>query len=376
MKILVTGANGFIGKNLVKRLENLGYTDILCFGRENTNEELKAFCNEADYIFHLAGVNRPLSEEEFTSGNTGLTRTLTGYLMECKRSCPVVITSSAQAELDNPYGISKREAEEAVYEYGQKSKAPVLIYRMPNVFGKWSKPEYNSAVATFCHNISRGLPIKVNDANHPMTLLYIDDLLDLLTGVMRDHFEGKKIQGSGERLADLTCPQYKTTLGHIADTIQSFPKMRESLEVPDLSDPLVSKLYSTYLSFLPKDGFAYKLKMNKDVRGSFTEFLRSDDRGQISVNITHPGITKGQHWHDSKNEKFLVVKGEGLIRFRRIGDSEVTEYHVNGDDLTVVDIPTGYTHSIINEGEEDLVTLMWANEAFDPDRPDTYREEV
>ncbi len=376
MKILVTGAGGFIGKNLIKRLENKGYDDILRCVRESTDGDLARYCKDADFVFHLAGVNRPKSDEEFVTGNTGFTKKLIAGLEASGNKCPVIMSSSTQAELDNPYGISKREAEEAVYEYRQRTGAEVLIYRMPNVFGKWSKPNYNSAVATFCHNIARDLPITVNDPEHEMKLVYIDDLVSEFIEDMQIMLEGGTVFGSGDRFTSMRCPVYETSLGNVAEIIQSFPEMRESLEIPKLVDPFISKLYSTYLSFLPEDGFAYKLNMKKDDRGSFTEFIRTPDRGQVSVNISHPGIVKGQHWHDSKNEKFLVVRGKGLIRFRRIGDDKITEYHVTGDELTVVDIPTGYTHCIINEGEEDMVTVMWANEAFNPEQPDTYREEV
>ena len=379
MKILVTGAHGFIGKNLVRRLKNIGYTDIMGFTRENTEDELKAFCSEADFVFHLAGVNRPENDDEFRTGNTDLTKQLSTLLENSGNKCPVVFSSSTQADRsdqDNIYAVSKRGAEEALYEYGNKTGAPVVIYRMPNVFGKWSRPDYNSAVATFCHNVARNLPIKVNDPEHMMHLVYIDDVVSEFIEDMTIINDGGKVPGSGEAHTSLRCQVYDAKLGYIAETIESFPEMRKKLEVPRLIDPLVSKLYSTYLSFIPEDDFAYKLDMKKDVRGSFTEFIRTPDRGQISVNISHPGITKGQHWHDSKNEKFLVVQGKGLIRFRQIGGEKITDYHVSGDDLTVVDIPTGYVHCIINEGDTDMVTIMWASEAYDPERPDTFAEEI
>lgn len=379
MKILVTGANGFIGKNLVKKLQNSGYTDIFEYTRKNTEEELQSFCDRAEFVFHLAGINRPEDPDEFFEGNRDLTRRITGYLEKAGNKCPMILSSSTQADQTDPgniYAASKRGAEEAVYEYGQRTRASVVIYRMPNVFGKWSRPDYNSAVATFCHNIARKLPITVKDPGHTMHLVYIDDVVSEFVEDMEIITGGGTVYGSGEAHTALRCPVYDVKLGYMAEIIESFPLMRESLEVPRLTDPFVSKLYSTYLSFLPEDGFAYKLDMKKDERGSFTEFIRTPDRGQMSVNISRPGIIKGQHWHDSKNEKFLVVSGKGLIRFRRIGEERITDYHVSGDDLTVVDIPTGYTHCIINEGETDMVTLMWASEPFDPERPDTYREEV
>ncbi len=384
MKILVTGARGFIGKNLVRRLLNAGYDDILEYVRESTEEELRRYCEEAEFVFHLAGVNRPESTQEFWDGNAGLTGKLVDFLEEAGNDCPLIVTSSTQAESEdeaNIYAASKRGAESAAFQHGKKTGSRVLIYRMPNVFGKWSRPNYNSAVATFCHNTARGLPITVNDPEHMMHLVYIDDLMselvedmEMLTGA--GGREPGDIPGAGEPYASLRCAVYHAELGYIAETISGFPKLRESLGVPELSDAFVSKLYSTYLSFLPEDGFSYRLKMNKDDRGSFTEFIRTPDRGQVSVNITHPGIAKGNHWHDSKNEKFLVVKGEGLIRFRKIGEDDIIEYYVNGDELTAVDIPTGYTHSIINKGDTDMVTLMWASEAFDPEHPDTYYEDV
>ena len=379
MKILVTGAHGFIGKNLVRKLRNSGYTDILEYVRESSDDELKRYCGEAGVVFHLAGVNRPEDGQEFWDGNTGLTKRLVSYLEEAGNKCPVVITSSTQAEISdggNIYAASKRGAEEAVLSHGKKTGAAVLIYRMPNVFGKWSKPDYNSVVATFCYNTARSLPIRVNDPDHMMHLAYIDDVVSELIDDMEIMSRGGSIAGVGEAHAPLRCPVYHVNLGYIADTIGGFPKLRESFEVPDLSDPFISKLYSTYLSFLPEDGFSYKLKMNKDERGSFTEFIRTPDRGQVSVNITKPGIAKGNHWHDSKNEKFLVVQGEGVIRFRKIGEDKVLEYYVNGNELEAVDIPTGYVHSIVNTGDTDMVTIMWASEAFDPERPDTYRENV
>ena len=379
MKILVTGAHGFIGKNLVKKLQNSGYTDIYECTRATTEEELKDRCSGAEFVFHLAGVNRPENTDEFRTGNEELTKRITGFLEEAGNKCPMILSSSAQAEQtdeDNLYAASKRGAETAVYEYGQRAGAPVVIYRMPNIFGKWSRPDYNSAVATFCHNIARKLPITVKDPDHTMHLAYIDDVVSEFVEDMEIIMEGGTVYGSGEAHTALRCPVYDVKLGYIAEIIESFPVMRESLEVPKLTDPFISKLYSTYLSFLPEDGFAYKLDMKQDLRGSFTEFIRTPDRGQFSVNISHPGITKGQHWHDSKNEKFLVVNGKGLIRFRKIGEEKIIDYHVSGDELTVVDIPTGYTHCIINEGDSDMVTLMWASEAFDPERPDTYREEV
>lgn len=379
MKILVTGAYGFVGKNLISRLKNTGYEDIMEYDRESSDEDLRRSCREAGIVFHLAGVNRPRDNKEFISGNTDLTKTIVSYLEEAGNNCPIIITSSIQAESSdesNVYASSKRGAEQALYQHGKNTGAKVIIYRMPNIFGKWSRPNYNSAVATFCRNTARSLPIQVNDPEHMMHLVYIDDVVTELIEDMEMLDEGREPAGTGEPYTAPRCTVYDVKLGYIADTILSFPKLRESRGVPVLSDELTSKLYSTYLSFLPEDAFSYKLKMNKDDRGSFTEFIRTPDRGQVSVNISHPGIAKGNHWHDSKNEKFLVVKGKGLIRFRKVGTDEIIDYHVSDEELTVVDIPTGYVHCIINEGDEDMVTLMWASEAFDPARADTYRENV
>ncbi len=379
MKILVTGAHGFIGKNLVRRLKNKGYDDIIEYVRESTDEDLKQYCKEAEFVFHLAGVNRPADDKEFWNVNAYLTQKLMSSLEEADNRCPVIFNSSVRVEdmaAGRLYGESKLAGEEAVFAHGQKTGASVLIYRLTNVFGKWSRPNYNSAVATFCYNIARGLPITVNDSEHMMHLAYIDDVVAELIEDMEMLSAGERVQGAGQKHTSLKCPIYHSKLGYIAEAIGSFPKMRKSLGVPEMTDEFISKLYSTYLSFLPEDRFSYKLKMNKDERGSFTEFIKTPDRGQVSVNITHPGIIKGQHWHDSKNEKFLVVQGKGLIRFRKVGEDKIIEYHVSDEELTVVDIPTGYAHCIINEGETDLVTIMWASEMYDPEKPDTYMENV
>jgi UDP-2-acetamido-2,6-beta-L-arabino-hexul-4-ose reductase len=276
-----------------------------------------------------------------------------------------MLSSSIQAKLDNPYGVSKKAGEDLLLEYGRETGSDVLIYRFPNVFGKWCRPNYNSAVATFCHNVTHDLPIQVNDRSVNMTLVYIDDVVKELIAAL----EGNPNK-SGEFCK--VPVEHKITLGEIVDLIYSFKESRKNLLVADLSDSFTKKLYSTYLSYLPEDQFSYLLKMNVDERGSFTEFLKSNDRGQVSVNISKPGITKGQHWHHTKNEKFLVVSGKGVIRFRKIDEEKVHEYFVSGEKLEVVDIPVGYTHNIENLGETDMVTVMWVNEVFDPERPDTY----
>lgn len=365
MKILVTGAKGFIGKNLIAELRNRKYNDIFEYDRDTDSSLLDGFCKEADFVFHLAGVNRPKEQSEFMEGNFGFTSNLLNSLKKHNNTCPVMISSSIQAELDNPYGESKKAGEDLLFSYGEETGSKVLVYRFPNVFGKWCRPNYNSAVATFCHNIAHDLPIKVNDPSVEMNLVYIDDVVNELI----DALEGKENK-SGEFCE---APVVHTiTLGEIVDLIYSFKKSRENRSVPNMSDAFTKKLYSTYLSYLPEDQFSYELKMNVDQRGSFTEFIKTPDRGQVSVNISKPGITKGNHWHHTKNEKFLVVSGKGVIRFRKIDSEEVIEYFVSGDKMEVVDIPTGYTHNIENLGDTDMVTIMWANEAFDPENPDTF----
>ncbi|MBO1265072.1 capsular polysaccharide biosynthesis protein CapF [Proteiniclasticum sp. SCR006] len=365
MRILVTGAKGFIGKNLIAELRNRKYDDIFEYDRDTDPSLLDEYCKEADFVFHLAGVNRPKEQSEFMEGNFGFTSDLLNSLKNHKNTCPVMISSSIQAELDNPYGESKKAGEELIFAYGKETGSKVLVYRFPNVFGKWCRPNYNSAVATFCHNIAHDLPVQVNDPSVVMNLVYIDDVVNELINTL----EGN------ENRDNLFCKVpilHTLTLGEIVDLIFSFKKSREEKSVPNMSDAFTKKLYSTYLSYLPKNEFNYDLKMNVDDRGSFTEFIKTHDRGQVSVNISKPGITKGNHWHHSKNEKFLVVSGIGVIRFRKIDSDEILEYFVSGDKMEVVDIPTGYTHNIENLGDTDMVTIMWANEPFDPEKPDTY----
>lgn len=371
MKVLVTGAKGFIGKNLIAWLERRGDVEILSFDVETPKELLEEYCKECDFVYNLAGVNRPEHVEEFMEGNFGFATTLTETLKKHGNVCPVMNSSSIQAALDNPYGKSKKAGEDMMLAYGRETGAPIYIYRFPNVFGKWCRPNYNSAVATFCHNIAHGLPIQVNDRSTRMSLVYIDDVVEELLSTLNGH---PHVDGDGYCFVPVV---HEATLGEIVDLLYGFRESRKNLMIPDMTEGgFEKKLYSTYLSYLPKDEFSYPLTMHEDVRGSFTEILRSADRGQVSVNISKPGITKGNHWHHTKNEKFLVVSGSGLIRFRRYGSDEIIEYHVSGDKLEVVDIPTGYTHSIINEGDTDLVTLMWCNECFDPDKPDTMTEAV
>jgi UDP-2-acetamido-2,6-beta-L-arabino-hexul-4-ose reductase len=367
--ILITGSSGFVGKNLIETLRQRKEYVLLTFDIEDDPATLSTLCSQADFIFHLAGVNRPQHQEEFTTGNAGLTEEITSILLEQGRAVPIVLCSSTQATLDNPYGISKRRAEEVVLAYGQATGGRVYVYRLPNLFGKWCRPNYNSAVATFCHNIAHDLPIKVNDPSVIMTLAYIDDVVASFVACL----DGRATVQDGYAVVD---PVHTIKLGEIVALLHSFKQSRQWLSIPDMSDLFTKKLYSTYLSFLPTDDFSYPLKMNKDDRGSFTEFIRTSDRGQVSVNVSKPGITKGNHWHNTKNEKFLVVSGQGVIRFRKIGSDEIIEYHVSGEKLEVVDIPTGYTHNIYNTGNSDMVTIMWANERFDPENPDTYFEPV
>ncbi|MDM0948419.1 NAD-dependent epimerase/dehydratase family protein [Clostridium perfringens] len=369
MKVLVTGAKGFIGKNLVSTLDREDKYEIICIDRENSKEELEKGVLNSNFIVHLAGINRPKNEEEFFEGNTGLTEDIIEILKKNNKNTSILITSSIQADLDNAYGQSKKGAEEALIKYMADTKGNVFIFRLPNVFGKWCRPNYNSAIATFCHNIARGEEVWISDPTKEMTLVYIDDVVRNI----KDVIDNEKTYIPGYQNIDI---EHKATLGEIVDLINSFKESRKSLMIPNMENELTKKLYSTYLSYLPEKDFSYPLKMNVDNRGSFTEFIKSKDRGQVSVNISKPGITKGNHWHDTKNEKFLVVSGEGVIRFRKVDSEEIIEYKVSGENLEVVDIPVGYTHSIINTGERDMVTIMWVNEIFNPEKPDTIYLEV
>lgn len=380
MKILITGANGFIGKNLVAELENIRQEKtkkyplvfpltLYTYTRETDPSLLEDYIKECDVVFHLAGINRPEKEEEFQTGNADFTALLLEKLKFYNNKATVLFTSSIQSSLDNPYGNSKREAEELLLAHGRDTGAKVLIYQLPNVFGKWCRPHYNSVIATFCHNIANHQEIVVNDKETVLQLVYIDDVVKEFISALyhQEHTEGQ---------FSYIPTMHKVRLGEVADLLCSFRESRTNLEIPNLGDGFVKDLYSTYLSYLPKDSFSYSLKMNVDVRGSFTEILRTKERGQVSVNISKPHITKGNHWHHTKNEKFIVVSGKALIQFRNIGTEEVIDYHVTGEKMEVVDIPTGYTHNIINEGETDLITVMWCNECFDPENPDTFFEEV
>ena len=388
MKILITGAAGFVGRNLCAALEEirLGHDrrpdhaiadlTVFFYDLENTPEDLDQFCQSCDFVIHLAGVNRPQDPADFMAGNYGFSSVLLETLKKHGNTCPVMLSSSVQASLTgryagSAYGESKKAGEELFFQYGKETGAEVLVYRFPNVFGKWCRPNYNSAIATFCHNTANGLPIQVNDPSVVMDVVYIDDVVEELIAAIRGH---------ANRLADGYCAvpvHYETTLGVIADTIRSFPSLRESLAVPDLADSLTKKLYATWLSYLPTEQFCYDLQMNCDQRGSFTEILRTVGCGQFSVNISRPGVTKGNHWHHTKHEKFVVVHGEALIQLRKIDTDALVEFRVSGDHIQVVEMIPGYTHNIINLSDtEDLVTFMWANEPFDPSRPDTFFQEV
>lgn len=369
MNILITGAKGFVGKNLVAELRNRGFGELMEYDTDTKEELLDEYARRCDFVFHLAGVNRPKDEAEFMQGNFGLTDRLLKLLKKHGSKAPVLITSSIQADLDNPYGRSKKAGEDIIFEYSKETGCKALIYRLPNVFGKWCRPNYNSVVATFCHNIANDLPVSINNPETELSLIYIDDLIcELLSAAL----------GSESREGEfcMVSPIHRVCLGELAELLYSFKFSRETLQIPNMSNPLVKKLYSTYLTYLPETDFAYPLKMNTDERGSFTEIIRTADRGQFSVNVSKPGVTKGNHWHHTKNEKFVVVSGNGIIRFRKIDRNDILEYHVSGKKIEVIDIPPGYTHNIENMGDTDMVTFMWCSECFDKNKLDTFFEKV
>lgn len=399
MKILVTGARGFVGQNLCAQLRNIrdgkakfyGNVEIDCiyeYDIDSPKESLDAYCSQADFVFNLAGVNRPQNPEEFMAGNFGFASTLLDTLKKHGNHCPVMLASSIQATLtgryaDGDYGKSKRAGEELFFDYATETGAKVLVYRFPNLFGKWCRPNYNSAVATFCNNIANDLPIRVNDRSTELELLYIDDLVDEMISAL----VGQEHRCEFDGVETVLCDQgrycaapitHKATLGEIVDLLEEFKSQPQTLVIPQIPDgSFAKKLWSTYLSYLPQDKVAFALKMNIDDRGSFTELLKSKNCGQVSVNISKPGITKGQHWHNTKWEFFVVVSGHGMIQLRKIGSDEVLNFEVSGSKIEAVHMLPGYTHNIINlSDKEDLVTVMWANEAFDPQRPDTYFEPV
>lgn len=366
MKVVITGAGGFLGRNLAAWLATHPGLRVLGYDREDNWDALAGGLEQADFVFHLAGINRPENELEFVSGNVGLTEQICIHLLRCRRPVPLLLSSSIQATVDNPYGRSKAGAEMVVADYARQSGARTCIYRLANVFGKWSRPNYNSAVATFCHNIARDLPITISDPAHVLTLVYVDD-------VMR-HFAGEldasgAIGGLQQREA---MPLVQITLGELAAQIQQFRAVRCTLRMPDFGDPFVGKLYATYLTYLPEKDFAYGLDRKCDARGCLAEFVKLPAFGQIFVSRTARGVTRGNHYHHTKTEKFMVLEGEAIVRFRRLDDSAVTEYRVTGTEMRVVDVPPGYTHSLENVGAGELVTLFWASEIFDQARPDTH----
>ena len=398
MKILVTGAHGFVGKNLCAQLNNIKdgkarnypvkISEVMEYDLDTPTELLDDFCKKADFVFNLAGVNRPQNQEEFMQGNFGFASTLLDTLKKHRNTCPVMLSSSIQATLigrygESDYGKSKLAGEELFFRYKEETGAKVLVYRFPNLFGKWCRPNYNSVVATFCNNIANGLPIQVNDRNVKLEMLYIDDLVEEMIAALtgqehRCEFDGLEtvLQDNGKYCAvPIT---HKVTLGEIVDLLHTFAEQPTTLMMPEIPDQSFSKkLYSTYLSYLPKEKVAFPLKMNVDERGSFTELLRTGKCGQVSVNISNPGITKGQHCHHKKWDFFIVVSGHGLIQKRKIGSDEVIEFDVSGDKIEAVHMLPGYTHNIINLSDtENLVTVMWANELFDPNHPDTFFEKV
>ena len=399
MKILVTGAKGFVGKNLCAQLNNIKDGKARCYGDvtveavyeydlDSTPEQLDAWCASADFVFNLAGVNRPQNQEEFMQGNFGFASTLLDTLKKHKNSCPVMLSSSQQASLtgrfgNSEYGRSKKAGEDLFLEYGAETGAKVLVYRFPNLFGKWCRPNYNSAVATFCNAVANDLPYTVNDPSVELELLYIDDLVDEMIACLRgeEHhceFNGLDVVPSADGRYCYVPVTHKATLGEIVDLLNKFAEQPRTLMIPEIpAGSFAKKLYSTYLSYLPASKVAFPLHMNVDDRGSFTELVHTLNCGQVSINISRPGITKGQHWHNTKWEFFIVVAGHGLIQERKLGSDEVIEFEVSGDNIQAVHMLPGYTHNIINLSEtENLVTVMYCNEIFNPQKPDTYFEPV
>ncbi|MCE4988177.1 capsular biosynthesis protein [Staphylococcus haemolyticus] len=369
MKIVITGSNGFVGKNLKVDLNATTDNEILEVNRQTTAEDMKKHLLEADSVVHLAGINRPKNEEEFKKGNVDFLSEVLNILKDNTKKPTIILSSSIQAENDNPYGNSKRQGEGVLEQFSEENGNKVLIYRLPNLFGKWCKPNYNSVIATFCYKIARDEEIQVNDENVVLNLNYIDDVIKEFKNAIEGH---PNIENGEPKVPNV----YEVKLETITNLLYEFKEIADKKSIPNTENSFEKCLYSTYLSYLPEDKFSYPLKMNVDNRGSFTEIFKTVDRGQVSVNISKPGIVKGNHWHHTKNEKFLVVSGTGVIRFRKIGEDEVTEYHVSGEKLEVVDIPVGYTHNIENLGDTDMVTIMWVNEIFDPNNPDTYFLEV
>lgn len=368
MIILVTGSKGFVGRNLCSVLRTMSNITVLQFDCDNTPAELEIMLDEAEVIFHLAGVNRPKNEEEFNAGNAGLTEEICTILLRLNRAPKIVLASSIQAELDNPYGSSKLQAEQSLQAFAETTGARTVVYRFKNLFGKWCRPNYNSVTATFCHNIAHGLPVTISDPAHSIELTYIDDVVAALVGEIP--FAEEELDTGFAFGADLT--SYPITLGELAEMITSFRESRQTLILPGFYSLFVRALYATYLSYLEGEDFAYPLQIRTDERGSLAEMMKSNFFGQIFVSRSKPGITRGNHYHHTKTEKFMVVEGDAVIRFRQINGTEVIEHRVSGKEFRVVDIPPGYTHHITNVGEGELVTLFWASEIFNPEKTDTY----
>ena len=370
--VLVTGAKGFIGKNLIVRLQELNNIKIKSFDKEEDMDTLKKFLGETDYIFHLAGVNRPEKVEEFEKVNVGVTKNIINLLEEMDKKIPIVITSSIQAELDNPYDKSKKMAEDELIKYSKKNRVPIYIYRLPNVFGKWSKPNYNSVVSTFCYNICHNLDIAISNPKRKLELVYIDDVLDEFISLL-----SSEVENIEKRFYKIN-RTFKITLGKLADKIYQIRDIKQTLIVPDLSDDFMKYLYTTYLTYLVENDFSYNMDLKEDKRGSFVELIKSRTFGQVSISRSKKGVIRGNHYHNTKNEKFCVIQGKAVIKLRNILDNKIISYYVSGKKIEIVDIPSGYTHSIENltEGDSEMILLIWANEIFDPKNPDTYYCEV
>jgi len=368
MRIVITGADGFIARNLRVRLGEVGHREIACIVRSDGAAALRAALATADFVFHLAGVNRPQDPSEFTTGNADFTRTLCAALEDAGRATPIAFASSTQAALDNPYGRSKRAAEEAVLAYGRATGARTCVFRFPNVFGKWARPNYNSAVATFCHNIARGLPITINDPAAPLRLIHVDDVVSALLALLSEGPQGSGLAEAG--------PVHETTVGSVADLLRNFAKSRETLTLPGVGVGFVRALYATYVSYLPPEAFAYAVPQHADPRGTFVEMLKTPDCGQFSFFTAHPGITRGEHYHHTKTEKFLVIRGTAHFAFRHIVTGETHEVITRGEEPRIVETVPGWTHNITNIGDTEMIVMLWANEVFDRARPDTVAMKV
>ncbi len=368
MRIAITGADGFIGRNLSVRLGELGYSDVVGITLDSSRDDLLAALAGAGFVFHLAGVNRPKDVGEFATGNAGFTEALCTALEEAGCAAPVVFSSSTQAALDNPYGLSKRAAEDALLQHGARCGSPVYLFRLTNVFGKWAQPNYNSAVATFCHNVARGLEIRINDPAAPLLLVYVDDVLDAFVGLLNASDTPSGFVEAG--------PEHETTVGELAQTVRGFAESRVSMLTPRVGSGLVRALHSTYLSYLPPESFDYTVPLHGDPRGVFVEMLKTPDCGQFSYFTAHPGITRGEHYHHSKTEKFLVIKGTARFGFRHITTGERYELVTKGGEARIVETVPGWTHNITNIGDDEMIVMLWANEIFDPKRPDTFAMKV